>query len=243
MENQSDTATKGDAVVHRRATTGTNLAEGKETTDKDQDALEALLIETRLEKLIGLFKKKNINLEKDLLSSWKSFEETCQKLALKNGHKLRLKRGVHARMQAMKSTEETESDEEAVYQGCSCDGECKMRPIRGIIWLCNDLKKDLGFCKKCWPKELEKGNVEEKDFTMIRSEVEMKKHIFTQIDKDGDGTLSKEEFVTCFTELFRAPEHFIKRQFDRVDRNNDQVLDFEEFVVFWDHMIHSQSPS
>jgi len=68
MENQSDTATKGDAAVegttgNRRATTGDTLSEGKDTTGKDQDALEALLIETRLQKLIGSFKKENVNLE------------------------------------------------------------------------------------------------------------------------------------------------------------------------------------
>jgi len=71
----------------------------------------ALLIETRLQKLIGSFKKENVNLEKDFLSSWEAFERTCQKLALKKGHIVRLRRGVEARMKAMRGKSAVSSDD------------------------------------------------------------------------------------------------------------------------------------
>jgi len=128
---------------------------------------------------------------------------------------------------------ETESDENVVHKGCTCDGECKQKPMRGTIWVCKDPGKDLAFCKKCWVQELEKGNVEEKDFITIYTADQLKKLVFSQIDKDKDGILSKEEFVAYFMDILGAPQGAIEGLFDGMDRNNDQVLDFEEFIVFW----------
>ena len=57
---------------------------------------------------------------------------------------------------------------------------------------------------------------------------------FDYNDRDGDGRIQKDEFVTMLDELDAGlSKREIEVGFQDIDTNDDQLIDFDEFVAWW----------
>lgn len=57
------------------------------------------------------------------------------------------------------------------------------------------------------------------------------KQAFTFFDKDGSGTISKEELRACLhNEDFTMTEEMIESLLQEADKNNDGSIDYHEFI-------------
>jgi len=77
------------------------------------------------------------------------------------------------------------------------------------------------------------------------NEVQHLRHLFVKIDKNGNGTLSLEEFIAAFGEFQekigikqKLSNEEIQKLFKAIDANNNGVIDYSEFVaIFAEHYI------
>ena len=57
------------------------------------------------------------------------------------------------------------------------------------------------------------------------------KSAFTFFDKDGSGTISKDELKTCLqSEDFTLQEEIVDKLLKEADKNNDNQIDYNEFI-------------
>lgn len=57
------------------------------------------------------------------------------------------------------------------------------------------------------------------------------KSAFTFFDKDGSGTISKDELKTCLqSEDFTLQEEMVDKLLKEADKNNDNQIDYNEFI-------------
>jgi Ca2+-binding EF-hand superfamily protein len=66
--------------------------------------------------------------------------------------------------------------------------------------------------------------------SVVRDEV---KEIFDRIDKDGDGSISFEEFARLMLDMDHArPHEELRSRFDVIDQDRDGRVSFEELRVW-----------
>lgn len=68
-------------------------------------------------------------------------------------------------------------------------------------------------------------------YELSRAQVEEYKHAFDLFDKDGNGTISKEELSKCISEVFGEDESIsVETILDALDANKDSQVDLDEFI-------------
>lgn len=57
--------------------------------------------------------------------------------------------------------------------------------------------------------------------------------MFKQLDKDGDGNLSKQEILEGYEEVFGIPinEEEVNKMFQEIDIDGNGTIDYTEFVM------------
>mmetsp|Transcript_37168 Transcript_37168/g.71721 ORF Transcript_37168/g.71721 Transcript_37168/m.71721 type:complete len:222 (+) Transcript_37168:1-666(+) len=146
-------------------------------------------------------------------------QKHVKKMGMKTGHAARLLR------QWRESREKF--DLVPIYCGCSCD-ECHVMPVKDVLYIDRDIKKDYGVCKNCYADVSEEAK---KTLEKMCSVDDFMKFMFKTFDTNSDQKITKAEFLS-HPLMSPSVRTWLEIQ-EEFDINKDDLLDFEEFKAMW----------